>query len=272
MKRQAPSEIDATAPFFSVITITLNNLSGFRETRASIESQSMSDFEWIVIDGASTDGTVSELKSCALPNFSYISEKDSGIYNAMNKGLARARGCYVIFMNAADCFASTNVLEMIKARILSTGEAPHIVYGDGIEQTEDAKRFYKRARPAKRLNYNMHTHHQAMLYSREALDGLRFDESFRIAGDYDLTCRVYLKQGGSLALDFPVCVFARGGISEKNAYVGRAENWRVQRDVLRHPLPRRLVTRAKYLASAFARTRFQPLYNRVRYQHEHGTR
>lgn len=269
---QASPETDATAPFFSIITITLNNLSGFRKTRVSIEGQSLSDFEWIVIDGASTDGTVAELKTCALPNFSYVSEKDGGIYNAMNKGLARARGCYVIFMNAADCFAANDVLEMTKARILSTGKNPHIVYGDGIEQDEDAKQFYKRARPAECLHYGMHTQHQAMLYSREALDGLRFDESFRIAGDYDLTCRVYLKQGGSLALDFPVCIFARGGISEKNADVGRAENWRVQRDVLRHSLRRRLATRAKYLVSAFARTRCQPLYNRVRYQHEYGTR
>lgn len=272
MKPQAPPDTDATAPFFSVITITLNNVAGLRLTRASVEDQTIRDFEWIVVDGASADGTVGELESCELPNLSWTSEKDSGLYNAMNKGLARIRGRYVIFMNAGDCFASADVLEKVRAGIADSGGEPHLVFGDAIEKTEEGIRLYKKTRSADWLHYGMHTNHQAMCYSAEGLAGLRFNESFRIAADYDLTCRVYMRRGGALALDFPLCVFAHGGVSEKAANVGRRENWRVQRDVLGHSLQRRLATRARYLAAFAARTRFQPLYNWLRYEHEHSSR
>lgn len=273
MDLHTPSGIGDTArPFFSVVTITLNNLAGLRKTRASVEEQTLRDFEWIVVDGASTDGTVEELQNCELPNLSWSSEKDSGLYNAMNKGLARVRGRYAIFMNAGDCFASSDVMERARVVIAASGGIPQMVFGDAIERTEDGIRLYKKARSVDRLHYGMHTNHQAMFYSSDALDGLRFNESFRIAADYDLTCRVYMRGGGSLALDFPICIFAHGGVSEKIAHVGRSENWRVQRDVLGHSLHRRLTTRARYLASFTLRTRFQPLYNRLRYEYEHPTR
>lgn len=263
--------VSAVVPIFSIVTITLDNLYGVRATRTSIEEQSLRDFEWIVVDGASTDGTVEELENCELANFFWTSEKDSGLYNAMNKGLARCRGRYIVFMNAGDRFASADVLERVNSGITACGSQPHIVFGDAIEETEDGKQLYKKARAVDELHYGMHTHHQAMFYSAEALQGLWFDESFRISADYDLTCRVYMRDGGSLALNFPFCIFARGGVSEKRTQVGRQENWRVQRDVLKHSLRRRVTTRLRYLAASTARTRFHSLYNWLRYQHEHAS-
>jgi putative colanic acid biosynthesis glycosyltransferase len=254
-------------PFFSVVTVALNDLSGLRRTRASIESQVSHDFEWIVIDGASTDGTAAELESCLTRNFSYVSEKDRGVYDAMNKGLARTRGRYVIFMNSSDCFASPSVLEVVKRRILETGQTPDIVFGDALEEIAGSKLALKKARPIRWLNYGMHTHHQAMFYAGDSLRGMRFDESFSISADYDLTCRIYRKHGGSLALDLPVCIFAGGGLSQNNAHLGRSENWRVQRDVLGHRLIRRMLTRASYLASYRLREKFHSLYVWLRFQH-----
>lgn len=254
-------------PLFSIITITLNDVEGLRTTRASIESQSLRDFEWIVIDGASRDGTVAELESCVLPNFTYVSEKDTGLFNAMNKGLARSRGKYVIFMNSSDYFTDPEVLAAVKERIIGLPHLPDLVYGDAQEKTAEGKLLLKKARPIEWLNYGMHTHHQAILYSRDALKGLTYDESFKVAGDYDLTCRVYRKNGASLALNFPVCVFSRGGVSEKKSYIGRRENWRVQREVLRHRLSRRLTTRSAYLASSVIRTKLRPIYDWLRFQH-----
>ncbi len=259
------------APFFSVITITLNDINGFRDTRTSIEEQSFRDFEWIVIDGASTDGTVAELRDTDSLNLSYISEKDSGLYNAMNKGLMRSRGQYVIFMNSADCFAGPGVLESVRQRVLETDQSPAIVYGDAMEKTADSRLLLKKARAIEWLNYGMHTHHQAIFYSREALGNIRFDESFRMAADYDLTCRVYRKGGGFLSIDLPICIFSRGGQSQKMSQLGRRDNWRVQRDVLGHTLTRRIFTRLAYLASFMARTKFQSVYDRLRFQHGHSS-
>lgn len=263
--------VSSPSPFFSVLTITLNNREGFRETRASIEEQSLRDFEWIVIDGASTDGTVAELEKINTPNFSYISEKDSGLYDAMNKGLARSRGQYVIFMNSGDCFAGQLVLESIQERILASAPRPNMAYGDAWEKTADGRLLLKRARSIEWLHYGMPTHHQAILYSREALKDMRFDENFRMSADYDLTCRVYRRGGVSLPVGFPICIFSRGGLSEKKSYLGRRENWRVQRDVLGHRLSRRLVTRSAYLVSSIVRTKLRPVYDRLRFQYGHSS-
>jgi putative colanic acid biosynthesis glycosyltransferase len=256
-------------PYFSIITITLNDLSGLRSTRASIEEQSLHDFEWIVIDGASTDGTVDELRDCHLPNFSYISEKDRGLYDAMNKGLERVRGQYVIFMNSADCFAGPSVLEVVRQRIEATQERLAIVFGDGIERTADSGLVLKPARPIHWLNYGMHTHHQAMFYSRDSLSGLTYDESFKVSADYDLTCRIYRRHAASLAVDIPICIFLRGGQSNKRAGLGRSDNWRVQRDVLRHSLGRRILTRMAYLVSYVIRKELRPVYDWLRFQRVH---
>jgi putative colanic acid biosynthesis glycosyltransferase len=257
-------------PFFSIVTITLNDLAGFRATRSSVEEQSTRDFEWLVIDGASTDGTAAELEASTLPNLSYVSEKDNGLYNAMNKGLSRCRGRYTIFMNSADCFAGPKVLEAVKQRVLDAAATPDLVFGDALERTEDSKLLLKKARTIEWLNYGMHTHHQAILYSAAALAGIQFDESFRVAGDYDLTCKIYARGGSSLALDLPICIFSRGGVSETKSHVARSENWRVQRDVLRHTLSRRLLTKTAYLASFVVRTKFRPTYDRLRFQHDHS--
>ena len=206
-----------------------------------------------------------------MPNLSYVSEKDNGLYDAMNKGLSRSGGRYVIFMNSADCFSGPNVLEEVKRRILESDMNPAIVFGDALERTAEGTLLLKKARKIDWLNYGMHTHHQAIFYSSESLEGIRFDESFKVSADYDLTCRVYHKGHGAMELGFPVCIFSRGGLSEKKSHIGRDENWRIQRDVLGHSLHRRLITRSAYLASFVARSRMRSIYDKVRFERSHGS-
>jgi putative colanic acid biosynthesis glycosyltransferase len=254
-------------PFCSIVTISLNNLVGLRRTLTSIDAQSIRDFEWIVIDGASSDGTVEELERCRLPNLTFVSERDGGVYDAMNKGLARCTGRYAIFMNSGDCFAGPNVLETVKRRLEEVKHNPDIVFGDALEGAGDVKVALKRARSIQWLHYGMNTHHQAILYSRKALEDLKFDESFKVSGDYDLTCKVHLKHGTALALGIPICIFERGGVSERAAEVGRKENWRVQRDVLGHSVGHRVLTRTGYLVSHFLRKGLSSVYDWLRFQH-----
>jgi putative colanic acid biosynthesis glycosyltransferase len=109
---------------FSIITVTRNNLEGLRRTHVSLRAQSYADYEWIIIDGASSDGTVNYLEGLAARSWS---EPDEGIYDAMNKGLARARGDYLLLMNAGDSFAAPDVLQKIADAIRAQPMPPAFI-------------------------------------------------------------------------------------------------------------------------------------------------
>ena len=109
----------------SIITVNLNNLEGLKRTYESVVCQTFTDYEWIVIDGGSTDGS-REFIEQHQDKFAYwCSEPDKGIYNAMNKGIMRAKGEYLNFMNSGDCFASNDTL----IRVLVDERNEDIIYG-----------------------------------------------------------------------------------------------------------------------------------------------
>jgi len=116
---------------FSIITVTYNNLSGLSKTSESIAEQSFKDFEWIVVDGGSTDGTVECLSGFERLKIKWLSEKDNGIFDAMNKGLRIARGEYVLYLNADDFLVEPDTLVTVLAGI-SPGkhENPDLILGD----------------------------------------------------------------------------------------------------------------------------------------------
>lgn len=100
-----------SSPKLSIITVNYNNLAGLQKTVESVASQTWQEFEHIIIDGGSTDGSVAYIESKS-QQFSYwISEPDNGVYQAMNKGIAQAKGKYLLFLNSGDHFYKTNSLE-----------------------------------------------------------------------------------------------------------------------------------------------------------------
>lgn len=209
-------------PLFSIITITLNNLSGLKKTQASITKQSCANYEWIVIDGGSTDGSSEYLKKT---NANWISEPDNGLYDAMNKGITRTSGNYLIFMNAGDCFASEHTLQIIQEAIGNT--RPDFIYGDAYENLNDAL-IYKRSRHHHKIRQGMITHHQAMLYSRGSIKAESYSLRYPIAADYDLTLRVLERAKDVLYIEEALCLFESGGISQENAFQGRKEQWLIR--------------------------------------------
>ncbi len=110
---------------YSVITINYNNRDGLRRTIESVVQQKSTDKEFIVIDGGSTDGSTEVIRQYADQILYWVSERDRGIYHAMNKGVAQAHGDYCIFMNSGDVFYDNTVLE----RITQTGANEDIVVG-----------------------------------------------------------------------------------------------------------------------------------------------
>jgi putative colanic acid biosynthesis glycosyltransferase len=231
-----------------------------------VGAQTFSDFEWIVVDGGSTDGTAEYLRRIRQSNYRWTSERDEGLYYAMNKGLVQATGEYIIFMNSGDAFANKDVLERIHAAI---GEREHqvdLLFGDAFERGASGRLLLKPARPAEAIKRSMFTHHQAMVYARKAIGEMRYDCRFRMAADYDFTSRLLARGARSLYLGFPVCVFQQAGFSERNAEIGRHENLAIQKEVLGVGPVRRSYNHASLLAAAFLRTYMRGLYNRLRYR------
>ena len=118
----------AMEPLFSIITVTFNAESTIVPTIESVACQKSDLFEWIIIDGASSDSTVDLVRRAGIPRTLIVSEPDRGLYDAMNKGLNRARGEYVIFLNAGDRFHSSDVIERLTREALDN-DFPGIIYG-----------------------------------------------------------------------------------------------------------------------------------------------
>jgi len=211
---------------FSIITVTRDNLPGFKRTHDSLKAQTCHDFEWVVIDGASGDGTPDYLR---ITDAVWVSEPDSGLYDAMNKGLGQAAGDYIIFMNAGDLFAVPDVLDKIKSAVTETQAA--FIYGDALEERPGQTPALKPARGHDKIAEGMFTHHQAMIYRRDVVGALRFDTAYRIGADYKFTAQFLSKTNEILRLDFPVCLFEAGGMSQRRARQGRNEQFRIRREL-----------------------------------------
>lgn len=220
--------------FISIVTVTHNNLRGLQATQASLQSQTCQNFEWIVIDGDSSDGT----KEHAATNrpATFVSEPDSGIYDAMNKGIDRASGDYILFLNAGDTLAAPETLE----RLLPFFDGAGFVYGDSMEDGH-----YKAARSHRRICLGMFTHHQSMLYHRKTIGALRYDTNYKIAADYKFTLLHLLHSVKITYCPFPICVFEPGGVSQTAARTGRIEQFCIREEL--DTCPRHL-NAALYLA------------------------
>jgi putative colanic acid biosynthesis glycosyltransferase len=234
---------------FTIITVTLNNQIGLIKTAQSIHAQTAS-YEWIVIDGGSSDGTLDWLgKSDA----QWISEPDQGIYDAMNKGIARARGDYLLFLNAGDYLAGPDVLAKLIQKI-DSAHRPDFIYGDSLEERAGLPPVYKKARDANIVR-GMFTHHQAMLYRRETPAPLRYDTTYKIAADYKFTAQFLAQAKNILYCPLPICLFEPGGISQRQVKLGRREQFIIRREVFLCPLWKNiLIFTAQIFTMALRRT------------------
>lgn len=198
----------------SIITVCRNEASGIRRTAESIVSQKLQDFEWIVIDGASTDETVDILQDYRTRINHFVSEPDGGIYDAMNKGARMASGEYLIFLNGGDNFYNTEVISacvphLKYADILHGG--CRVVYPDG-KLNKSIQ--YKDEEITPRMLAYRALPHPSVFFRRilfERLGGFRL--SFPIIADKEIICRAFLQ--GTRFRSIPVCIsdFTLGGAS-----------------------------------------------------------
>jgi glycosyltransferase involved in cell wall biosynthesis len=180
------------SPVLSIVTITRNNLNGLARTLRSIESQRAepSLYEVIVIDGDSSDGTREYLVANPQRNTTWISERDRGVYDAMNKGSSKAGGKYQLFLNAGDTFHGLEALDRI---LRATGEDPAWIVGRAINLSDPHQPIVIANVPHNWLRHAMGRQphcHQSTIFSTRLVTALGgYSEAFGIVGDFDFILR-----------------------------------------------------------------------------------
>lgn len=233
----------------SIITINRNNAEGLRKTLDSVGSQSCMQFEHIIIDGASHDGSVEVIKnyvetaSTALVR--WVSEPDTGIYNAMNKGIRMAEGDYIQILNSGDMLYDDHVVEKMQAELerLNTqaakegGEPVGILYGNMLKKDFSTGKLIGKSGYAEyslSQFYWSTLNHDCAYIRRDLFDryGL-YDEELKIVSDW----KWYLQAIGlgdvkPVYVDIDVTIFDAGGISETNLKLRNEERRKVLEEVM----------------------------------------
>lgn len=203
----------------SIITITYNAERWLERTMRSVLAQSCKDYEYIIVDGGSKDGTINIVKRLE-PLFegrlSWKSEPDKGLYDAMNKGIARAKGDLLWFMNAGDEIYAPDTLAHVAA---AATEDADIVYGkacivnaEGIKVSEHHKVTPPNLQRKHLLN-GLVVSHQAILV-RRSIAGT-YNKDYRICADYDWVVRAVTASRKNTYLDEYLCKFLTEGVSQK---------------------------------------------------------
>lgn len=236
----------------SIITINRNNATGLEKTMRSVATQTFKDFEYIVVDGASTDGSVDVIKKLE-PEFKHlkwVSEPDSGIYNAMNKGMRMASSEYFQILNSADCLASEDVIERMLSALENSGYSS-ILYGNMIKCFPDGRKLLDRSFAGQEITmlgmYKGTLNHDPAYIRRDLFDKYGFyDESLKIVSDWKWYLQALILGGEKPEyVDLDVTLFDMTGISETNKELDRSE----RKQVLDQLLPKAVL--ADYERFAF---------------------
>ncbi|WP_077197026.1 glycosyltransferase family 2 protein [Prevotella ihumii] len=204
-------------PKVTIVTVCYNVREAFLKTAHNVFAQDYANIEYVVVDGASTDGTVEAIQSVAQRIDHWVSEPDKGIYDAMNKAVGMASGEWVIFLNAGDTFATTDVL----SRIFAEPHNAEVIYGDVVKG-----KTIKPAEPPHNA-HRMYFCHQSCLTSRQALIDFPFDITHTMSADFKLFKQLWKAKKRFVQLSFPIANFDTNGVSNTNRSKGLLDNIKV---------------------------------------------
>lgn len=244
----------------SVITINRNNAAGLEKAMQSVAIQTYKDFEYIVVDGASTDGSVEIIKKyeSQFAHLKWVSEPDAGIYNAMNKGIRIASCDYIQILNSGDCLASDDVTERMLSALERTGH-PSILYGNMVKCFSDGRKLKDTSFAGQEITllgmYTGTLNHDPTYIRRTLFEKYGYyDESLKIVSDWKWYLQVVVLNGEKPQyVDIDVTLFDMSGISETNKDLDRAE----RKKVLEQLFPKAIL--ADYERYAFPMEQIQRL-------------
>lgn len=189
-------------PKISIVTICFNSRNEIEDTIKSVINQTYHNKEYIIIDGNSTDGTKAILEEYKGSFSYYISESDDGVFYAMNKGLAKATGDWIIFMNAGDTFFNRKVLQEVSTYL---NYDLSMVYGNTEYRRKNSKRV-EEAFPPKYIEINAPTSHQSFLVKTKYAKQIGFDTQYKYASDFNMIYKIYKEYGINSVKHIPVTI------------------------------------------------------------------
>lgn len=220
-------------PRLTVITVAYNAKDTIEQTILSVGTQAAEGIEYLVIDGASSDGTVEVLRRLSHHIDHWVTEPDHGIYDAMNKGIAMARGEWIMFLNADDYFKSERSVQCLLA---ATDDLIDIVAGQTLMKHSDRERLF---RPSQRLGLMLQLPfmHPSTIVRRSAFETYgHFDTRYRLAADCDFFLRMISRGHKCRYISEVVTVMRDGGASQRGFVRGRIEYMQSYRRNMRDPL------------------------------------
>ncbi len=201
-------------PLISIITVCYNEEKNIEKTCKSVANQAYNNFEWIIIDGKSTDNTLNIIKKYKKEISTLITEKDKGVYDAMNKGISKAKGKFILFLNGGDSVVDNNVLENASNLIKEDEEKNDIYYGDAIYDNGEIvslshsklnKKFFK----TKTISHQS-TFIKKSLFSKYG----KYNLKYKIVADFDFWVKtIVVNKVKTKYLPIVVSVFDLKGIS-----------------------------------------------------------
>lgn len=196
-------------PKVSIITVNYNN--ELEKTIKSVISQTCKDYEFLIIDGKSTDGSDNAAYKYKNNIDYFVSEKDSGVYNAMNKGARKAYGEYLYFLNSGDVFCDSGTLGKVEKELGDTD----MLYGNiQIVGNNKKSKIRKRILSRQSVKLGKKVSQQGVFIKRELFNKVNgLNESYRIAADFDLLCKVFECTKNIKYIDEIICNYDGGGIS-----------------------------------------------------------
>lgn len=197
-------------PLVSVITVVFNGENYIEQTIQSVINQSYSNIEYIIIDGASTDETVSIIRKYDNQISYWISEPDNGIYSAMNKALSIATGDWIFFLGSDDILFDGEVINRFfhSQKYLDVD----IIFGDVLYMNN----YYFKSQLNYKILLRNTLHHQSCFYSKYLFNDFRYQDKYKICGDYELNLKVYTQKCSYKYLNVPVSIFRCEGESSRN--------------------------------------------------------
>lgn len=200
--------------YLSIITVNLNNLGGLKSTLSSVWQQRWQEYEIIVIDGGSTDGSVDYIKEYEDKITYWVSEPDAGIYDAMNKGIEKARGEYLHFLNSGDSFYSEEVLN----QVFTNSSSEDILYGNtqyvkgGIPYSE----FIAPNALSAEILLDNTLNHQSVFFKRRLFTDNKYDTKYKYLADWVFYTNVVVFGRATFKyIDLTIVNYDLGGVSSK---------------------------------------------------------
>ena len=213
----------------TVVTVVYNGKDALEETIRNVVHQTYPHIEYLIVDGGSDDGSVDIIRRYESRITSWKSEKDTGIYNAMNKGTRMAAGEWICFLNCGDVFVDNAVVRHIAENIAAFSE-PDVVYGNIFVKSSAGSLIERKAKEPCNI-HRMYFCHQSAFVKTSVMRKYMFDERHEMSADYKFFKQCYFDDHTFVHIDFPVVIYDTNGISNTCRIKGLRDNIAVIKEI-----------------------------------------